>query len=122
MVNKENRKLIREKKHLKVRNRLSGTSERPRLSVYRSNNHIYAQVIDDSIGKTLASASTVEKAAKEALEYTDNIAAAEYVGDLVAKRALEAGITKVVYDRGGFIYQGKIAALADAARKAGLEF
>jgi large subunit ribosomal protein L18 len=122
MVKKENRKLIREKKHLKVRNRLSGTAERPRLSVYRSNNHIYAQVIDDTEGKTIAAAASVEKEAREALEFTDNIAAAEYVGDLVAKRALEKGVTKVVFDRGGFIYQGKVQALADAARKAGLDF
>ena len=122
MVKKENRKLIREKKHLKVRNHLSGTSERPRLSVYRSNNHIYAQVIDDEIGKTIAAAGTVEKEARAALTNTDDIAAAEYVGELIAKRALDKGVSKVVFDRGGFIYQGKVAALADAARKAGLDF
>jgi large subunit ribosomal protein L18 len=122
MVKKANRKLIREKKHLRVRNRFSGTPDRPRLSVYRSNNHIYAQVIDDEAGKTLVSAGTVEKDVRAALEHTDDIAAAEYIGDLVAKRALEAGITKVVFDRGGLIYQGKVAALADAARKAGLDF
>lgn len=122
MVKKENRKLIREKKHLKVRNRFSGTAERPRLSVYRSNKHIYAQVINDETGTTIAAAGTVEKAAREALKNTDDTAAAEYVGDLIAKRAMEKGVTKVVFDRGGFIYQGKVAALADAARKAGLEF
>ena len=122
MVNKENRKLIREKKHMKVRNHLSGTSERPRLSVYRSNNHIYAQVIDDEIGKTIAAAGTVEKEARAALENTDDIAAAEYIGELIAKRAIDKGVSKVVFDRGGFIYQGKVAALADAARKAGLDF
>jgi len=122
MVKKENRKLIREKKHLKVRNHLSGTSERPRLSVYRSNNHIYAQVIDDEIGKTIAAAGTVEKEARAALTNTDDIAAAEYIGELIAKRALDKGVSKVVFDRGGFIYQGKVAALADAARKAGLDF
>ncbi len=122
MVKKENRKLIREKKHLKVRNHLSGTSERPRLSVYRSNNHIYAQIIDDEIGKTSAAAGTVEKEARAALTNTDDIAAAEYVGELIAKRALDKGVSKVVFDRGGFIYQGKVAALADAARKAGLDF
>ncbi len=122
MVKKENRKLIREKKHLKVRNRFSGTAERPRLSVYRSNNHIYAQVINDETGTTIAAAGTVEKEAKAALAHTDDIAAAEYIGDLVAKRAIEKGVSKVVFDRGGFIYQGKVAALADAARKAGLEF
>ena len=122
MVKKENRKLIREKKHLKVRNRFSGTAERPRLSVYRSNSHIYAQVIDDEAGRTIAAAGTVEKDVKAALGHTDDIAAAEYIGDLVAKRAMEKGVSKVVFDRGGFIYQGKVAALADAARKAGLEF
>ena len=122
MVKKENRKLIREKKHLKVRNRFSGTAERPRLSVYRSNSHIYAQVIDDEAGRTIAAAGTVEKDVKAALKHTDDIAAAEYIGDLVAKRAMEKGVSKVVFDRGGFIYQGKVAALADAARKAGLEF
>ena len=122
MVKMENRKLIREKKHLKVRNRFSGTAQRPRLSVYRSNNHIYAQVIDDEQGKTLAAAGTVEKDVRAALAHTDDVAAAEYIGDLIAKRALEAGVTKVVFDRGGFIYQGKVAALADAARKAGLDF
>ena len=122
MVKKENRKLIREKKHLKVRNRFSGTAQRPRLSVYRSNNHIYAQVIDDEQGKTLAAAGTVEKDVRAALAHTDDVAAAVYIGCLIAKRALEAGVTKVVFDRGGFIYQGKVAALADAARKAGLDF
>ena len=122
MIRKENRKIIREKKHMKVRNRFSGTPDRPRLSVYRSNNHIYAQVIDDTVGKTICAAGTVEKAVRAALTNTDDTAAAEYIGELIAKRALEAGVTKVVFDRGGFIYQGKVAALADAARKAGLEF
>ena len=122
MVKKENRKLIREKKHLKVRNRLSGTPDRPRLSVYSSNNHIYAQVIDDTIGKTICAAGTVEKQARADLANTDDIAAAEYIGELIGKRAIEAGVSKVVFDRGGFIYQGKVAALADAARKAGLDF
>ena len=122
MVNKENRKAIREKKHMKIRNRFSGTAERPRLAVFRSNNHIYAQIIDDTVGRTLVSAGTVEKDIKGALEHTDDIAAAEYVGDVIAKRAMEKGITQVVFDRGGFIYQGKVAALAEAARKAGLEF
>lgn len=122
MINKENRKSVREKKHYKVRNRFSGTADRPRLSVYRSNKHIYAQIINDETGTTLCSASTVEKDARAALEYTDTVAAAEYVGELVAKRAQEKGITKVVFDRGGYIYQGKVAALAEAARKAGLEF
>lgn len=122
MINKESRKEIREKKHYRLRNRFSGTAERPRLAVFRSNNHIYAQIIDDNAGRTLVSAGTTEKDVKAALKNTDTVEAAAYVGDLVAKRALDAGITKVVFDRGGFIYQGKVAALADAARKAGLEF
>lgn len=122
MIKKVNRKAIREKKHWRLRNHLSGTSERPRLAVFRSNKHIYAQIIDDSVGHTLVSAGTVEKEVASALEHTDDIAAAEYIGDLIGKRAVEKGITSVVFDRGGYIYQGKIAALADAARKAGLEF
>ena len=122
MVSKESRKEIRLKKHLRTRNRFADTAERPRLAVYRSNKHIYAQIIDDDAQKTLCAASTVEKDAKAALEFTDNTEAASYVGTLIAKRALEAGITEVVFDRGGFLYHGKIAALADAAREAGLKF
>ncbi|MDD2355046.1 MAG: 50S ribosomal protein L18 [Lachnospiraceae bacterium] len=122
MINKESRKDIREKKHYKLRNRFSGTAERPRLCVYRSNEHIYAQIIDDEAGKTLVSAGTVEKDVAAALKNTDDVEAAKYIGDLVAKRALDAGIKEVVFDRGGYIYQGKVAALADAARAAGLTF
>ncbi|WP_035768522.1 50S ribosomal protein L18 [Butyrivibrio sp. NC2002] len=122
MVSKESRQKSREKKHLRIRNRFSGTAERPRLAVFRSNNHMYAQVIDDVAGKTLVSASTLEKDIKSALKATDNVDAAAYVGDVVAKRAMEKGIKAVVFDRGGYIYHGKIAALAEAARKAGLEF
>ena len=122
MINKESRKDIREKKHYKLRNRFSGTAERPRLCVYRSNEHIYAQSIDDEAGKTLVSAGTVEKDVAAALKNTDDVEAAKYIGDLVAKRALDAGIKEVVFDRGGYIYQGKVAALADAARAAGLTF
>ena len=122
MVSKESRQKSREKKHLRIRNRFSGTAERPRLAVFRSNNHMYAQVIDDVAGKTLASASTLEKDIKSALKATDNVDAAAYIGDVVAKRAMEKGIKAVVFDRGGYIYHGKVAALADAARKAGLEF
>ena len=92
------------------------------LAVFRSNNHMYAQIIDDSVGNTLVAASTLEKAAREELEHTNDVAAASYVGTLIAKRALEKGIEEVVFDRGGFIYQGKIQALADAAREAGLKF
>ena len=122
MVSKESRQKSREKKHLRIRNRFSGTAERPRLAVFRSNNHMYAQVIDDVAGKTLVSASTLEKDIKSALKATDNVDAAAYIGDVVAKRAMEKGIKAVVFDRGGYIYHGKVAALADAARNAGLEF
>ena len=122
MVNKENRKAIREKKHARLRNRFSGTAERPRLAVYRSNKHIYAQIIDDDAQKTLAAAGTVEKEIADAIDNTDDIAAAEKVGEVIAQRAAEKGITEVVFDRGGYVYQGKIAALAEAARKAGLQF
>ena len=122
MVSKESRTKIREKKHRRQRNRFSGTAERPRLAVFRSNNHMYAQIIDDSVGNTLVAASTVEKAVKAELEHTNDTDAAAYVGTLIAKRALEKGIEEVVFDRGGFIYQGKIQALADAAREAGLVF
>ena len=122
MVSKEVRSKIRAKKHLRVRNRFNGTAERPRLAVFRSNNHMYAQIIDDTIGHTLVAASTLEKEVKAELEKTNNVDAAAYLGTVIAKRALEKGITAVVYDRGGFIYQGKVAALAEAAREAGLEF
>ena len=122
MVNKESRSEVRIKKHMRVRNHLAGTADRPRLAVFRSNNHMYAQIIDDSVGNTIVAASTVEKSIKEALEQTDNADAAAYVGKVVAERALEKGIKTVVFDRGGFIYQGKVQALADAAREAGLEF
>ena len=122
MVSKKSRTEVREKKHMKLRNRFSGTAERPRLAVFRSNNHMYAQIIDDTVGKTLVSASTVQKEVKDQLEKTNDVAAAAYLGQVVAKKALDAGIKEVVFDRGGFIYQGKIKALADAAREAGLEF
>ena len=121
-VSKESRQLVRAKKHMKIRNRFSGTAERPRLAVFRSNNHMYAQIIDDTVGNTLVSASTLEKEIKAELEKTNNVDAAAYLGTVIAKRAIEKGIKEVVFDRGGFIYQGKVAALADAAREAGLEF
>lgn len=122
MVSKKSRSEVRVKKHNRLRNRFAGTAERPRLAVFRSNNHMYAQIIDDTVGKTLVSASTVEKEVKAELEKTDNVDAAAYVGTVVAKRAMEKGIKEVVFDRGGFIYHGKVQALADAAREAGLEF
>ncbi len=122
MVSKKSRAEVRIKKHSRMRNRFSGTAERPRLSVFRSNNHMYAQIIDDTVGNTLVSASTLEKDVKAELEKTNNVEAAAYLGTVIAKRALEKGIKTVVFDRGGFIYQGKVAALAEAAREAGLEF
>ena len=122
MVSKESRTAIRVKKHMRVRNRFQGTAERPRLAVFRSNNHMYAQIIDDVAQTTLVSASTTQKEVKAELEKTNDVAAASYLGTVIAKRALEKGITTVVFDRGGFIYQGKIQALADAAREAGLQF
>ncbi len=122
MVRKKSRQDVRVKKHKKIRNRFSGTAERPRLAVFRSNNHMYAQIIDDTVGNTLVAASTLEKGVKAELEKTNNVDAAAYLGTVIAKRALEKGINTVVLDRGGYIYHGKVAALADAAREAGLEF
>lgn len=122
MVRKESRAKVRLNKHRRLRNRISGTPERPRLAVFRSNNHMYAQIIDDTVGNTIAAASTLDKDIKEAVEKTNNVAAAAQVGTVIAKRALEKGITTVVFDRGGYIYQGKVQALADAAREAGLTF
>ncbi|SFQ16175.1 large subunit ribosomal protein L18 [Butyrivibrio proteoclasticus] len=122
MVSKESRSKIRAKKHMRIRNRFSGTAERPRLAVFRSNNHVYAQVIDDVAGKTIVSASTLEKDIKAELKNTDDIDAASKVGSVVAQRAMEKGIKAVVFDRGGYVYHGKVKALADAAREAGLEF
>ena len=122
MVSKESRTKIREKKHRRQRNRFSGTAERPRLAVFRSNNHMSAQIIDDTVGNTLVSACTLQKDVKAELEKTNNVDAAAYLGTVIAKKALEKGITTVVFDRGGFIYQGKVKALAEAAREAGLEF
>ena len=122
MISKKSSSEVRRKKHRRLRNHLSGTTLRPRLAVFRSNNHMYAQIIDDTVGNTLVAASTVEKEISAELEFTNNVEAAAYVGTVIAKRALEKGITTVVFDRGGFIYQGKVKALADAAREAGLEF
>ena len=122
MISKKSRTEVRVKKHRRVRNHLAGTAETPRLAVFRSNNHMYAQIIDDTVGNTLVSASTLEKSVKSELEKTNNVDAAAYLGTVIAKKALEKGIKNVVFDRGGFIYQGKVAALADAAREAGLEF
>ena len=113
MVSKASRKDIREKKHARLRNRISGTAECPRLAVFRSNNHMYAQIIDDTVGNTLVAASTLEKNVKDAVDHTNDVDAAAYVGK---------AIKTVVFDRGGYVYKGKVKALADAAREAGLEF
>ena len=121
MISKKSRSEIRHKKHARLRNRISGTAERPRLCVFRSNKHMYAQIIDDVAGNTICAASTLDKEAKD-LEYTDNVEAAAFVGTSIAKKALEKGVKEVVFDRGGFIYHGKVKALAEAAREAGLEF
>ena len=122
MVSKVSRSKVREEKHRRMRRHIIGTPERPRMAVFRSNNHMYVQIIDDVAQTTLVSASTLQKGVKEKLEKTNDVAAAAYLGTVIAKKAQEAGIKSVVFDRGGFIYQGKIQALADAAREAGLEF
>lgn len=122
MVSKKSRSEVRVKKHNRLRNHLSGTTECPRLAVFRSNNHMYAQIIDDTVGNTLVAASTLEKDVKAELEKTNNVEAAAYLGKVIAEKAKAKGITDVVFDRGGFIYQGKVKALADAAREAGLNF
>ena len=119
VINKEARSVSREIRHKRVRTKISGTAERPRLSVFRSNKGIYVQVIDDVAAKTLVSASTLDKEVKTK---ASNIEAAKEVGELIAKRAIKAGIKTVVFDRGGYIYHGKVKALAEAAREAGLEF
>ena len=122
MVSKACRAKVREKKHMRIRNRFQGTAERPRLAVYRSNNHMYAQIIDDVAGNTIVAASTLDKDVKAELTKTNNVEAAALLGKVIAKKALDKGINTVVFDRGGFIYQGKVQALAEAAREAGLEF
>lgn len=123
MIIKKSRNETRNKRHLRIRKNLSGTSTLPRLNVYRSNMHIYAQVIDDVAGVTLVSASSIDKEFKDLnLANGSNIEAAKAVGTLVAKRALEKNIECVVFDRGGYLYHGRVKALADAAREAGLKF
>ena len=122
MVSKPNSNKQRQIRHARVRNKLSGTAERPRLNVYRSLNNIYAQVIDDVAQTTLVAASTLDAEIKGKVKATGNKEAARAVGELVAKRAIEKGIKAVVFDRGGYIYHGRVKELADAAREAGLEF
>lgn len=122
MIRKPSRAEAREKRHLRIRNKVSGTAQRPRLAVFRSNKHIYAQIIDDTVGNTIVSASTMEAGIKGKLSKTSDVEAAKVVGTEVAKKAIAKGINTVVFDRGGYIYQGKVMALAKAAREAGLQF
>jgi large subunit ribosomal protein L18 len=118
MITQNKRNEIRQRIHMRIREKVSGTAERPRLNVYRSLNHIYAQVVDDRKGETLVSASSLQLKLKTG----GNIASAKEIGKAVAERAIEKGVKKVVFDRGGYLYHGRIKALADAAREAGLEF
>jgi len=122
MIKQKERKPIVQKRHRSIRLKVSGTAEFPRLAVYRSTKHIYAQLIDDENHVTLASASSVDKDLKESIKNGGNIEAAKVVGEAIAKKAKKAGVECVVFDRGGFLYHGRIAALADAAREAGLMF
>lgn len=122
MLHKADKNAARQKRHYRVRNHISGTAERPRLNVFRSLKHVYAQVINDVTGETLVAASTVDKEVAAQIKFGGNIEAAKAVGTAVAKRALEKGIKEVVFDRGGYLYHGRVAALAEAAREAGLEF
>jgi large subunit ribosomal protein L18 len=122
VIKKEDRNLKRIKRHLRIRKKVKGTPEKPRLAVFKSEKHIYAQIIDDTKGHTLVSASTLDKELRQKLSKTYNIEAAKEVGRLIAQRALSLGIKTVVFDRGGFKYHGRIKALADAAREAGLKF
>ena len=122
MFNKRDRNEVRKIRHERVRKKISGTPERPRLCVFRSNKHIYAQVIDDVAGNTLAAASTVEKDIASQLNDVDKKGEAKLVGKIVAERAVKAGITEVVFDRGGYIYTGRVAELAAGAREGGLDF
>jgi len=122
MINKPSRSETRKKRHYRLRRRLSGVSDRPRLAVFRSNKHIYAQIIDDTANSTLAAASTLDKGISSGLEKTSNKEAASAVGKAVAKKAIDKGINTVVFDRAGYIYHGRVKALADAAREAGLQF
>ncbi len=122
MIKKTDRNKLRHNKHMRIRNKISGTPERPRLNVYKSNKNIYAQVIDDTVGNTLVSATSLDSAIKDDVEHGGNVDAAVKVGKLIAQRAVEKGIKEVVFDRGGYIYHGRVKALADAARSEGLEF
>ena len=116
------KKQARLKRKRSIRKRMTGTSERPRLTVFRSSRHIYAQIIDDVSGRTLVAASSLEKAAKEASNIENNVAMAQYIGKLVGERAVKQGIQKVVFDRNGFLYHGRVKAVSEGAREAGLQF
>mgnify|MGYP006070615793 CR=1 FL=1 len=122
MISKPSRAAARVKRHYRIRNKISGTAQQPRLAVFRSNKHIYAQVIDDVAGNTLVAASTLEADIASKVEHTSTVEAAKAVGEAIAKKAMDKRITEVVFDRGGYIYHGKIQALAEAAREAGLQF
>lgn len=124
MVSKKSRKVIREKRHYKIRRHINGTAVKPRLSVYKSNGHIYAQIIDDVSQTTIVSASTLDKEIRKEMTgmNTRDVAAATFIGKRLADRAIEKGIKEVVFDRGGYVYHGKVQALADGAREKGLQF
>jgi len=122
LLRKVSRNEARKKRHARVRKHVVGTAERPRLNVFRSLKHIYAQVINDKTGETLVAASTLDKELRDKVAYGGNIEAAKIVGEAIAKRALAKGIKQVVFDRGGYLYHGRVAALAEAAREAGLDF
>ncbi|HHX87909.1 MAG TPA: 50S ribosomal protein L18 [Firmicutes bacterium] len=122
MIKKESRNISRKRRHRRIRHRIFGVQERPRLNVFRSTKHIYAQIIDDREGRTLASASTLEPQLQEELADAGNLEAAKKVGELIARRALDRGIKEVVFDRGGYLYHGRVKALAEAAREQGLKF
>ena len=121
MISKPSRAAARVKRHYRIRNKVSGTALRPRLAVFRSNKHIYAQVIDDIAGNTLVAASTMEAEIASKVEHTSTVEAAKAVGEAIAKKAMDKGITEVVFDRGGYLYTGRVAEVAEGARAAGLK-
>lgn len=121
MIKKIDKNAIRQKRHIRVRGKISGTSERPRFNVYRSTNNIYVQLIDDVAGHTLVACSTLDKDVQEVVKDMTKVEAAKFVGETVAKKALEKGITEVVFDRGGYLYTGRVQSVADGAREAGLK-
>ena len=122
MIKKASRAVARQKRHYRIRNKVNGTAAQPRLAVFRSNAHIYAQIIDDDAQTTIAAASTMQSDIASKVAHTSTVEAAKVVGEAVAKKALEKGVKEVVFDRGGYVYHGKVKALADAAREAGLQF